>query len=247
MGSSKNLIYFSNFSLLTELLLANTDSLISFEYKGCFLTALKNSLGKQLKSLHLTYLVDVNLRSLAKHCTNLQKLTVDFISYYEPAYDSSLDTSDLNAEIINNQIGMANLRFLSLSNLNNKYEHRHLNIGQFKKDLKLLMSHSNLEKLSLNGLSDLDNEYFVELFTTEAPVKFRINLNLKLIIDKIELIELNEINNITPETICELLILAKNSLKSLSLINCKLINKTDFYKFLNVIKYKSLDCNIKWV
>lgn len=62
IGEPNNLAYLCNFELLTELLVANTSSLMSFKFETYFLKALKGSLGKQLKSLHLTYVTDVNLR-----------------------------------------------------------------------------------------------------------------------------------------------------------------------------------------
>lgn len=62
MGEPKNLAYLCNFDHLTELLIANTSSLMSFKFDTFLIKVLKGPLGKNLRSLHLTYLVDVNLR-----------------------------------------------------------------------------------------------------------------------------------------------------------------------------------------
>ena len=246
IGSSSYLNYLENFSFLNELLLANTTSLMCFEFKGPFLDAIKGSLGKQLKSLHLTSIVDVNLRSIAKHCRNLIKLSIDFIGYYEPYNDLSLEQSDFNAEVINNEIGIKNLRSLSLSNSNNRYEQRHLNIGQFKQDLKLLLSNSQVEHLNLKSLSELEDEYFGQLFTTPVPIGIKKEPDHKFIIDSITTMEINELNYLTPELVLQYLILSRNSLKNLSLINCKLIGKKDFLRMEYIIKSKCLDCWLKW-
>jgi hypothetical protein len=247
IGESNNLAYLCNFSYLTELLIANTSCLMSYKFETYLLNAFKGSLGKQLKSLHLTYLVDVNLRSLAKYCRNLQKLIVEFISYYEPAIDTSLSESDLSSDIITREIGMPNLRILSISNLNNKYEHHHLNIGQFKKDLKLLISNANIATLSLNGLDELENEYFAEIFTTPVPIYLsdRNSSKKEFIIDSIETMEFHEINNLTSEIFYQAL-KNHNSLRKLNLINCRLINKRNYFEMVKLVKVNNLDCEINW-
>lgn len=95
IGPNSCLAYLSHFRALAHLVLANTASLISFKFGGEFLTALRDSpLGRQLKKLHLIHIVDVNLRSIAKHCPNLVKLNVEFLGYYEPAQDTSLTDQD---------------------------------------------------------------------------------------------------------------------------------------------------------
>lgn len=95
IGPNSCLAYLSQFRALAHLMLANTASLISFKFGGEFLTALRDSsLGRQLKKLHLIHIVDVNLRSIAKHCPNLVKLNVEFLGYYEPAQDTSLTDKD---------------------------------------------------------------------------------------------------------------------------------------------------------
>ena len=186
------------------------------------------------------------IRSLAKHCQNLQKLNVEFISYYEPAYDASLSESDLNSDIITREIGIPKLSILSISNLNNKYEHRHMNIGQFKSDLKLLISNTNIQSLSLNGLTELENEYFAELFTTPAQVNFRKSPNFELMIDSIEFMEFVEIDNLTAGLFRQILINPSNSLKKLSLNNCKLISKKNYIEMTKLVKIKNIDCQINW-
>lgn len=176
----------------------------------------------------------------------MEKLNVEFISYYEPALDTSLSEADFNSDIITREIGIPKLKFLALSNLNNKYEHRHLNIGQFKKDLKLLISNCNIESLSLNGLTELEEEYFAELFTTPAPVNFKKSPKFELIIDSIQSMEFFEIDNLTAEVFRQLLINDNNSLKKLCLNNCKLISKKNFFDMVRLIKIKNLDCHINW-
>jgi hypothetical protein len=56
IGESNNLAYLCNFSYLTELLIANTSCLMSYKFEMYLLNAFKGSLGKQLKSLHLTHI-----------------------------------------------------------------------------------------------------------------------------------------------------------------------------------------------
>lgn len=93
IGPNMCLAYLSQFQALSDLLLSNTSSVISFRFGGVFLDALHtSSLGRQLRNLHLIHLVDVNLRSIAKHCPNLVKLNIEFLGYYEPAADTSLLT-----------------------------------------------------------------------------------------------------------------------------------------------------------
>lgn len=95
IGPNTSLAYLGQFRALSHLLLANTASLISFRFGTDFLATLREtSLGRQLKYLDLIHLVDVNLRSIAKHCPNLLKLNVEFLGYYEPAFDISLTEKD---------------------------------------------------------------------------------------------------------------------------------------------------------
>lgn len=92
IGPNSSLAYLGQFRYLNELLIANTNSLISFCFGGVFLETLRtSSLSKQLRALHLIHLVDVNLKSIAKHCTNLVSLNVEFLGYYVPAVDTSLE------------------------------------------------------------------------------------------------------------------------------------------------------------
>ena len=118
--------------------------------------------------------------------SKLKKLNVEFSRYYGPANDASLSESDLNSDIITREIGISKLSILSISNLKNKYEHRNTNICQFKKDLKLLISNTNFLSLSLSGLTELENEYFAELFATPGQVNFRKGPNFELMIECIE-------------------------------------------------------------
>ena len=83
IGEKNILDYLSHFGNLTKLTIANTQASISFRFGGSLLRLLRTQLGRQLKSLHLIALVDVNLRSIAKCCTSLAKLSVEFIGYYE--------------------------------------------------------------------------------------------------------------------------------------------------------------------
>ena len=82
IGSSNSFFYLNCFAYLNDLIIANTNSLISFQFGTYLLDALKTSIGKQLRSLSLIYLVDVNLRSISVHCPNLVKLHVEFLGYY---------------------------------------------------------------------------------------------------------------------------------------------------------------------
>lgn len=75
-GTRASLSNLSNFKYLTELLIANQDCMISFQFEGYLLQALKDTIGKQLKSLHLIHLIDVNLRSIVRYCPNLIKLII---------------------------------------------------------------------------------------------------------------------------------------------------------------------------
>lgn len=79
IGKNDSFVFLANFRALTDLQLGNTTSLNSFKFGGLLLDALQSQFGKQLKTLHLIHLVDVNLRSIAKHCSNLTKLNVEFL------------------------------------------------------------------------------------------------------------------------------------------------------------------------
>jgi hypothetical protein len=246
LGSSSYFAYLNNFSSLTELVLVNPDSLLCYQFNGYLANALKDSIGAKLKLLHLVHIVDVNLRSIAKYCRNLVKLNVEFICYYEPANDLNLTQSDVDAEVANNEIGINSLRFLAISNVNNKFEQIHLNMGQFKKDLKLLLSNAQLKYLNLNGLNELEDEYFNCVFTTRAPWLVAHQFEHFFIHECIEIMELRQMNQITTQLVIEFLIKAKNSLKQLNLIDCKLISKADLKKMEHLIAVLKLDLRVSW-
>jgi hypothetical protein len=82
IGSSNTFFYLNCFPYLNDLIIANNNSLISFQFGTYLLDALKTSIGKQLRSLSLIYLIDVNLRSISVSCPNLVKLHIEFLGYY---------------------------------------------------------------------------------------------------------------------------------------------------------------------
>lgn len=246
LGSDSYFSYLNNFSSLSELVLINPDSLLCYHFNGHLMNALKDSIGSKLKLLHLDHIVDVNLRSIAKYCRNLVKLNVEFICYYEPANDPNLTQSDLDAEVIDANIGINSLRFLAISNTNNKYEQVHLNMGQFKKDLKLLLSNAQVKFLHLSGLNELEDEYLNCMFTTRAPRLITQQFEFVFIHESVEIMELRQMNQVTAQLVIELLIKARNSLKQLNLVDCKLISKADFKKMEHLIKSLNLDLRINW-
>ena len=93
--------------------------MISFKFEGNLMHALRDSIGKQLKSLTLINITDVNLRSIARYCTNLVRLKMEFISNYEPAIDEPL-SSDINNQAWDQVKPIKSLRLLSISNFNIK-------------------------------------------------------------------------------------------------------------------------------
>lgn len=233
IGTKNTLIYLTSFHSLSELVLGNTSSCLSFLFGGSFLSALKDSLGVRLKSLHLIHIVDVNLRSIAKYCPNLVRLHVEFLGYYEPARDDCIEADD--------HLPIRTLRHLTISNVSSKFEQIHRNIGQFRKDLTMLIGNGSLKHLSLSCLQELDDNYFECLFLT--PLHFSSS---KYIYESIENFEFREMNTIGNELITQYLLKRVNCLKELSLINCKLISHMDMTKMKYFILRHNLNCKLNW-
>ncbi|CAF0897664.1 unnamed protein product [Brachionus calyciflorus] len=235
LGQNEALAYLDGFNSLTELTISNF-SLQSFKFGGYFLDCLKSSLGKKLRVLSLIHLPDVNMRYLAKYCSNLVKLNIEFLDYYNPFTNKEIDNE-------NEDIGLKNLRYLSINNTSSKYEKIHLNIGQFKKDLINLLKNGQVKFLHLSGLNELDEEFFQCLFSTHA----HRSTGFKFIHESIEIMELKEMNTIGSCLIMEYLLNnSKNCLKELALTECKLISRFDSMKMRCLIKENNLDCVIKW-
>jgi hypothetical protein len=239
VGSNSSLAYFNNFSHLTELILANTTSLLAFKFEGSLMDTIR-TIGKQLKFLQLTYIVDINLKTIAKHCTNLNKLVIEFIGYYEPANDSN----ELEETTNDKDYAMKHLNSLTISNLNNKYEQLHFNIGEFKKHLSLLLSTASLKHLSITSLNELDDEFFLEVFTKIVYDGNRKHTHLH---ENLESIEFRKLNQITSIAILNL-ILENNctSLHNIALNECKHITKGDAFKIQSYLSNNNYDCKIKW-
>jgi hypothetical protein len=239
VGSNSSLAYFNSFSHLTELILANTTSLLAYKFEGSLMNLLKSPIGKQLKSLQLIYIVDVNLKTIAKHCGNLSKLSIEFIGYYEPAKDSS----DLE-EINDKDYELKSLKSLTVANLNNKYEQPHFNIGEFKKHLSWLISTESLKNLSITSLNELDDEFFVKLFTKTANQNNKRNMYLHM---NLETIEFKKLNQITLNSILSLIIENHfTSIHNIALNDCKFITRSDVFKIQSYLNSNNYDCKIKW-
>lgn len=238
ISSNDSLAYLDGFSNLTELIIANNSSLISFKFNGHLLETLKGSLGRRLKNLNLIYFLDVNLRSIAKYCPNLQSLNVEFTGYYEPAIDRSLNEKEC--------LFIRPLRALSIGNISTKFEHVHLNIGQFKKDLTMLLGNGLVKSLQLAGLNELDDEYFTSLYSTPVN-RTNPNSGYKYLLESLESLDLKQMGGISAKFIKDYLVNnSQNNLKELNLIECKQIGKSDFIKMNKLVSAQNLDCKIKW-
>ncbi len=233
VGSNECLSYLKNFNCLSEITLANYHALFTFNFKDHFLDVLKTPIGKQLKSLHLIHIVDVNLKSIAKYCRNLSQLTVDFIGYYEPALDKDLTG--------NEELCVKELRHLSISNSNNKADQVNLNVGTFKSDLKALLSHGMLKSLCLNSLKELDDEYFLQLLSCRS-----ICSPTRYLFDHIEHLEMKKMNGISATLVHNYFLKWNNKLSKLNLFDCKQITKYDFQQMVHDAKYSRFECQINW-
>lgn len=162
---------------------------------------------------------------------------IEFLGYYSPAVDES-DQVDLNNNI--SLKSLQSLRYLSICNNNNKLEQINLNIGQFKKDLTLLLSNAKVSFLELIRLQDIDDEYFQCLFTTKASSQG------SYLHESIETLNLVQMNNFSPFLIESNFLNTKNSLKSLNLFDCKRVTKMDSARMKRIISFNKLDCQLQW-
>lgn len=233
IGKNECLKYLNGLNSLSELTIANP-SLLTFKFGEYFLEFIKSS-GMKLKHLTLMNLVDVNLQCIAKYCTNLIKLNVELIDYYEPCEDPDIQN--------NEQFFVKNLSHLSISNICTRSETIHLNIGMFKNHLIQLLGSGSLKFLHLAGLNELDEEFFQCLLSTPASA-YSSN---RLIHQSIETIELKEMNGIGPKLIINYLLTdEKNCLKEIVLIECKMISRQDSFKMKLLAKKYNLDCQVNW-
>ncbi len=150
-------------------------------------------------------------------------------SKIEPAQDPNTNTDEEysiknSLQLDANQTRLIKpLQYLFISNLSNKFEQVHLNIGQFKKDLCHLTANTRLNRLELTDLNELDDSYFQCLFTTPSLYPFT---NYVHIFDSIETISFNKMNGISGNLVFNYLVKAQNTgLKTLNLNDCKLITR----------------------
>ena len=227
-----------NFKYLNELLLANQDCMISFQFDEHLLEGLRNSIGKQLKLLHLVHIKDVNLKSIAKYCSNLVCLNVEFLDYYTPAKDNYGEYDENNNKIYRDYT-INSLRSLTIINNSIKEGIFHSNIGQLKQDLTLLLNNARVTSLELKGLNELDDEYFQSVFSTKDKRGYFLHQHIVNL-------TLNQMKNISGCLILNFFLSSINSLKYLSLIDCKKISKAEWFKFNKIVKMNQFDCEIKW-
>lgn len=233
VGKNECLKYLNAFNCLSEITIANP-SILTFKFGGHFLDFIKTN-GKRLKHLTLINLVDINLHCIAKYCSNLTKLNLELIDYYEPCEDPDIQESET--------CFIRNLNYLSVSNICSRSETIHLNIGKFKKQLIQFLSNGKVRFLHFAGLNELDEEFFQCLCSTHAPR----DSGCKLIHQSIETIEFKEMNNIGPRFIINYLLNdEKNNLKEVMLSECKMISRQDSYKMKLLVKKNNLNCQIKW-
>jgi hypothetical protein len=167
-----------------------------------------------------------------------------FITKIEPANDLGINKDEEHTEQNNGQLQSKPLKHLYISNLSNKYEQIHLNIGQFKKDLLHLAFNTRLNHFELENLNELDDQFFQCLFSlpTLNPINNHVHIS-----DSIETIVLNKMNGISTGLIMNYLIKIRHSLlKNLSLHECKLISKRDYHSMLSLAQINNLDLNIIW-
>ncbi len=234
IGTRNILDYLHNFSYLSELVIANSYASFSFQFGGSLSSLLKTKIGRQLKSLHLVSIVDVNLRSIVKWCQSLVKLNVEFNGYYEPAQDMSMSAEDyLNTG--DQKLMIKTLRSLSISNVNTKFEQINLNVEQFMADIQLLMSRCAVTHLKLSGLCELDDAYFMGLFHPSLRID-----------ESIETLEFRELNKITIELLSDLIARKNTALRQLDLMACKLVSKADVAKLKSLINLNQFDCLINY-
>jgi hypothetical protein len=234
IGPPKNIFdYLNNFNNLTYLIVSNPSGAISFKFGDSLIDLLRSRIGQQLKYLHLVSFHDVNLRSIAKYCKNLNILNIEFIGYYQPVIDKKIFDPIQPPQ---------NLKKISISNSNLKHDQINMNMDLFAKDLKLLMSNCQISHLNLNGLSELDDSFLGDLFDQECLIGHKKLFST----GKLEILELKELNKISFELFNEFL-LGMDLLKEVHLINCKLINKADVQRMNQFLRENQYDCKIVWV
>jgi hypothetical protein len=236
-GSRSCLENLANFKFLTELLVANLDCSLTYSFGGVLIEALKTSFGKQLRTLHLCHITDVNLRSIAKYCSNLINLNIEFLSYYEPVIDN-YNEIDLNNNYKKDPI-IESLRHLTIKNHFYKIDQVHSNLDKFKNDICLLLRNGKVNFLQLSNFNDLDDNFFQLLISNNFG-------QTKCLLESIETLILEEINMISSKPIFNYLFNTRNSLKHLNLIKCKSIHLYDFNRLKYKVKNLNLDCEINW-
>lgn len=185
---------------------------------------------------------DVNLKSISLYCNNLSKLKIEIFGDYDPAADSFLDEN--NNEII----GEPNTRLtdLSIHRAHNKYEQvPQLNIATLKNHMNLLLRGGSVKKLSLNGLQELDDEFFIGMFSTPILESF-VDEN-KMIWQHIHTLELRHLCRISAGFIESYLLQSSAVLEFINLEGCKSISKKEFVSLVKFVNKYNLNCQIKWL
>lgn len=239
MAEKNSISFLNDFPVLTELTLANSSSIIIFKFKGHLMEALKNSIGRQLKSLSLISVDDVNLKTICCYCKSLQKLNVELIGFYDPSLDDYLDQN--NNKITN--FCIPNLTSLSISKTKNNRDQLVMNANMLVNDIFSIMDGGKVKFLEFNGLGELDNEFFIKLFSSHAMNSFENEH--KMIHNNISSLDLKNLNNITADLVHNYL-LQPNMISYINLDTCKLINRRDNVHFGNFVTSKKLNCVVKW-
>ena len=121
------------------------------------------------------------------------------------------------------------------------------NIDQFQTDLTGLVRNGRLNYLYLNGLNELEDEFFKCLFLSH-PIVFPPSVEDYHESMMIETLELCDLNGITADMIYSLLIedQPNNRLREINLNACKHVSRSELKLFNYIISKKNLDCKINW-
>lgn len=160
------------------------------------------------------------------------------IGFYDPTFDEFLDqNNNLTTEFY-----LPNLSSLAISKTKNN-DQWPFNTNLLKSDIILLLAGGQVKHLEFNGLGELDNDFFIKLFSLPAVNTFESDD--KLVHHMIQSIELKNINKITAELIHNYL-LQPNRISFINLDTCKLLSKRDYAQFVQSIYSNHLNCVIKW-
>jgi hypothetical protein len=200
---------------------------------------LKKSFGKNLKSLELISVPDVNLKSIGFYCSRLSKLKVEINYDYDPAPDNFLDEN--NNEIVFEP--NKNLTELSINRIYNRYEQvPEKNVASLKNHIHLLLMGASVKKLYLNGLQELDDDFFISIFSVHDSFEY------KMVWQYIQVLELKHICGITAEFVKYYLLRSSNNVLDLiNLEGCKAITKKDYLNLVRFVEKYNIDCQVKWI